>query len=163
LKHRSRGQSAVYTILFLPILVLILAMVADIGTLQMQKVRLRSALDMAAVDAVQELDADHYARTGTIRLDAVRADAATRQFLLYNLDPLAPQLGGRAVVDRIAREAEVAVINEVPSRNPFTGVTLERPAVAARMRVPVRTGLLHLIGIGNVITLTIAVDAEVKG
>jgi hypothetical protein len=31
------------------------------------------------------------------------------------------------------------------------------------MHVPVRTGLLHLIGIGNVITLTIAVDAEVKG
>ncbi len=160
---RSPGQSAVYVILLVPLLVLVLALVADVGSLQMQKVRLRSALDMAAVDAAQELDLGHYARTGTLRLDPERATASARRFLALNLDPLSGQLGGREAVDRISRTAEVAVVNEVPARNPFTGATLERPAVAARMQVPLRTGLLHLIGAGNHITLTIAVDAEMKG
>jgi len=160
---RSPGQSAVYVILLVPLLVLVLALVADVGGLQMQKARLRSALDMAAVDAAQELDFEHYARTGTVRLDRDRATVAARRFLALNLYPLSGQLGGREAVGEISRAAEVVIVNDVPARNPFTGVTLDRPAVAARMRVPLRTGLLHLIGVGNRITLTIAVDAEVKG
>ncbi len=162
LRRRSGGQSVVYAVLLLPVLMLILAIVTDIGALQMQKVRLRSALDMAAVDAAQEIDAEHYARTGTLQLDTVRAEAAARRFLVYNLEPLQHQLGGRDVVETVAREADIAIVNEVPARNPFTRVTLERPGVAARMQVPIKTGLLHLIAIRDTVTLTIAVDAEIK-
>lgn len=160
--RRSGGQSVVYTVLLLPILMLILAIVADIGALQMQKVRLRSALDMAALDAAQEIDEEHYSRTGTLQLDPGRAEAAARRFLIHNLEPLQHQLGGRDVVEAVARGADIVIVNQVPARNPFTRVVLERPAVAARMRVPVRTGLLHLIGLGNTVKLTVAVDAEIK-
>jgi hypothetical protein len=67
-----------------------------------------------------------------------------------------------ATAESVAENAEVAVINSVPATNPFNGHRLDRPAVCARFRVPVRTGLLSLTGLRSVQTLTVGGDAEIR-
>jgi len=42
---RSRGQSVLYAVLLMPTLILVFALAVDIASLQMQKLRLRYAVD----------------------------------------------------------------------------------------------------------------------
>lgn len=146
----------------MPILLLMLALVADVGSLQVEKVRLRWAQDMALVDAVTEIDPAHYAATGQLQVDSTAVDVY-RAYLVANLAPMRGLLAGGATPESIARQAEIAVVNSVPAENPFTGRALDRPAICARMRVPLMSGLLHLAGLSNEQTLTIEGEAEIKG
>ncbi len=51
-----RGQVALYAVLLFPVLMLVLALVLTVGTLEAQRARLRAQLDMAALTATQALD-----------------------------------------------------------------------------------------------------------
>ncbi len=158
----QRGQSVLYTVLLLPTLILVFALAVDVGSLEMQKLRLRWAVDLATVGAATAVDGAAYARTGRLRLDPEAATAVARGYLYRNLARLGTSVGGEAGATMIANEAEVAVINDVPARNPFTGATLDRPAVCARIRVPYRTGLMRGFGLPDHVQLTLAADAELK-
>jgi uncharacterized membrane protein len=157
----QRGQSTLYAILLMPMLLMVLSLVADVGSLQVERIRLRWASDMALVDAVTEVDAAHYAGTGEIRLDA-GAEAVYRTYLSANLDSVRGVMAEAATPESVAAGAEVAVVNTVPAANPFNGHRLDRPAVCARFRVPIKTGLLSLAGLPSSQTLTIAGDAEIR-
>jgi hypothetical protein len=157
----QRGQSTLYAILLMPMLLMVVSLIADVGSLQVEAVRLRWADDMALVDAVTEVDAAHYAATGEVRLDP-EAQRVYRSYLVPNLAPLRGVMANGATPESVADIAEVAVINGVPATNPFNGHRLDRPAVCARMRVPIRTGLLSLAGLGSAQTLTVTGDAEVR-
>ena len=151
----QRGQSTLYAILLMPMLLMVLSLVADVGALQVQQVRLRWAHDMALVDAVTETDAAHYGGTGEIRLDP-GAEAVYRTYLVANLDPVRGVMADGATPETVAAAAEVAVVNSDPATNPFNGHGLDRPAIAARFRVPLKTGLLSLAGLRSIQTLTVA-------
>lgn len=157
----QRGQSTLYAILLMPMLLMVLSLVADVGALQVQQVRLRWAHDMALVDAVTETDPAAYAATGKLRLDA-GAENVYRQYLALNLEPMRGVLAGGATPESVARAAEVTVINATPATNPFSGHALDRPAIAARIRVPLSTALLRLAGLPSIQTLTVVGDAEIK-
>jgi uncharacterized membrane protein len=157
----QRGQSTLYAILLMPMLLMVLSLVADVGSLQVERVRLRWASDMALVDAVTEVDSAHYAQTGEIRLDA-GAEAVYRNYLVANLDTVRSVMADGATPESVAAAADVAVVNAIPAANPFNGHRLDRPAVCARFRVPLRTGLLSLAGLRSSQTLTIAGDAEIR-
>lgn len=157
----QRAQSTLYVILLMPVLLMVVSLVADVGSLQVETVRLRWADDMALVDAVTEVDANHYAATGELVLDPA-SQAVYRAYLVPNLVPLRGQMGGGATPESVARDAELAVINSVPASNPFNGHRLDRPAVCARIRVPIRTGLLSLAGLSATQTLTVTGDAEIR-
>jgi hypothetical protein len=146
----------------MPMLMLMLALVADVGSLQVEKVRLRWAQDMALVDAVTEIDGAHYAATGRLQVDPSAANVY-RAYLVANLKPMRGLLAAGATPESIAQQAEVAIVNNLPATNPFTGHTLDRPAICARIRVPLMSGLLHLAGLSDQQTLTIDGDAEIKG
>ena len=152
-----RGQSVLYSVLLMPILILVLALAVDIGSLQMQKLRLRYAVDLATVTAATEVDAGYYHRTGRLRLDPSIAAATAREYLLRNLSGLAETPNPAA----IASTADVTVVNRVPALDPYTGTRLDRPAVCARIRVPHRFDLLGWIGLRSV-DLTVAADAEIR-
>ena len=49
----ERGQVAVYAVLLFPLLMLVLALVLAVGTIEGLRVRLRAQLDMAALTATQ--------------------------------------------------------------------------------------------------------------
>jgi uncharacterized membrane protein len=157
----QHGQSTLYAILLMPMLLMVLSLVADVGSLQVERVRFRWASDMALVDAVTEVDPALYARTGEIRLDP-GADAVYRSYLVANLDSARAVMADGATPESVAAAAEVAVVNTVPANNPFNGHRLDRPAVCARFRVPLKTGLLSLAGLRSSQTLTIAGDAEIR-
>jgi hypothetical protein len=157
----QRGQSTLYAILLMPLLLMVLSLVADVGSLQVERVRLRWANDMALVDAVTEVDAAHYEDTGEVRLD-VNAENVYRSYLLANLEAMRGVMADGATPDSVAAAAEVALVNSVPASNPFSGHRLDRPAVCARIKVPFKTSLLGLAGLRSSQTLTIDGDAEIR-
>jgi hypothetical protein len=155
------GQSTLYAILLMPTLLMVLSLVADVGSLQVERVRLRWALDTALVDAVGEVDQPAYAATGRLRLGP-EADGVLRRYLVANLESIRPLLAG-ATPESVAEGAEVVVANDVPAADPFSGRRLDRPAISARIRAPFRLGLVGLAGLPSVQTLTVSADAEVRG
>ena len=158
----QRGQSTLYAVLLFPMLMLLLTLVADVGSLQVERVRLRWAQDTALVDAVTEVDVSHYNATGHLQVDPA-AEQVYRQYLASNLESMRGLLAAAgATPESVAADADVSVVDTVPATNPFTGHSLDRPAICARIRAPIKTGLLHMIGLSDVQTLTISGDAEIK-
>ena len=152
-----RGQSVLYAVLSFPVLILIFAFAIDLGLLQLDNLRLRYALSLSTVTAATNVDPTFYAATGHLRLDAAAAIPAARRSLYENLAGLPQPIDAAS----LAANAEIAVINQVPARDPFSGVILDRPAVCARMRVPHRFTMLGWIGLTQVHT-TITADAEIR-
>jgi len=141
----------------MPILILVFALAADLGSLQMQKLRLRYAVDMATVAAATDVDAGVYGLTGRLQLDAHAATATAREYLLRNLSRIPDVPNPWA----LTAAAEITVVNRVPAQDPYTGARLDRPAVCARIRVPHRFDLLGWIGLRSV-DLTVAANAEIR-
>jgi hypothetical protein len=154
---RSRGQSALYAVLLMPTLILILALAVDIAGLQMQKLRLRYAVDLATVTAATLVDAPNYSRTGRLQLDPAAATATAREYLVRNLAGMRDVAAPLA----IAAAADITIVNRTPAIDPYTGAHLDRPAICARIRVPYRFMLLGWIGFSE-IELVVAADAEIR-
>ena len=154
---RSRGQSILYAVLLMPTLILVLALAVDLASLQMQKLRLRYAVDLATVTAATAVDEPYYSQTGRLRLDPALATATTRDFLLRNLTGMP----GVAEPAQVAAAADITVVNQTPAADPYTRALLDRPAVCARIRVPYRFFLLGWIGL-RVVDVTVAANAEIR-
>ncbi len=159
---KQRGQSTLYAILLMPILMMVLALVADVGSLQVQSIRLRWAQDMALVDAVTEIDAQHYSATGQLRI-APSAVSVYQQYLEANLESMKTNLGNGETPRSIAEHAEIVVVNDVPGTDPFSHHRLDRPAICARLRAPIKTSLLRLAGLESAQTLTVPGTAQIRG
>ena len=141
----------------MPTLILIFALAVDLAGLQMQKLRLRYAVDLATVTAATMVDAPYYSRTGRLQLEPVSAAAIAREYLARNLDGM-PGIDAPAT---IAASSDITVINRTPAIDPYTGGRLDRPAICARIRAPYRFTLLGWVGLSQ-IDLTIAADAEIR-
>lgn len=154
---RSRGQSALYAVLLMPTLILIMALAVDMAGLQMQKLRLRYAVDLATVTAATLVDAPYYSRTGRLELDPASATATAREYLFRNLAGM-PDVAAPLA---IAAAADISILNRSPAIDPYTGGHLDRPAICARIRVPYRFMLLGWVGF-NEVDLLVAADAEIR-
>ncbi|TMC47060.1 MAG: hypothetical protein E6J20_20265 [Chloroflexi bacterium] len=85
-RRRQHGSSVLYVVVLSPVLFLALALAVDLGALQLQRQRLHSAVDQAAVVA-----ASAAARAGTsANIDHGLADGRLRQALLDNWFPGPP-------------------------------------------------------------------------
>ena len=154
---RSRGQSVLYAVLLMPTLILVFALAVDIASLQMQKLRLRYAVDLATVTATTAVDERYYSQTGRLQLDPAHATSTTRDFLMRNLTGM-PGIPEPA---QVAAAADITVVNQIPAADPYTRALLDRPAVCARIRVPYRFFLLGWIGL-RVVDVTVAANAEIR-
>ena len=154
---RTRGQSVLYAVLLMPTLILVFALAVDMASLQMQKLRLRYAVDLATVTAATAVDDRYYSQTGRLRLDPALATLTTRDFLTRNLTGMP----GIAAPAQVASAADITVVNQTPAADPYTRALLDRPAVCARIRVPYRFLLLGWIGL-RVIEVTVAANAEIR-
>ncbi len=156
--NRQRGSAVLAAVLLGPVLLLALLLAVQAGALQLERQRVRSAVDEAAVTA-----ASGAAGAGAAAaVDRGRAAALLREALAAALRPLAAELGGAGAGD-VAATAEVAVIEEVPAADPFTpGAVVLRPSIEARVRVPLSTGLLRIAAVPATLTVTVVSGADLR-
>ena len=82
----ERGQVLVWTLVLLPLLLVVVGLVLDGGLLFVQFRRARWAADGAAVAAASSIDPALYARTGRVTLDNVAIAAAMHYAQLNDAD-----------------------------------------------------------------------------
>jgi hypothetical protein len=155
----ERGQVAVYAVLLFPMLMLVLALVLAVGTMEGLRTRLRAQLDMAALTATQALDPAALAVGEPPRLQAGEAERLAREYLARNLAATGDVLV--ASPSEIAAAAQVVISNE-PGTDPITGAPNTAPTVSIEISAPARIPLLGLAGIGPVVTLTIDGSAAAR-
>jgi Flp pilus assembly protein TadG len=157
-RSRQRGSSVLYVVVLSPVLLLSLALATEVGGLQMQKERLRSALDQSTVVASAAA-----ARAGSAAgIDKARAVAVMREVLAENLSPLSSAFADASAFS-IARDADVAVVTDVPAPDPFDSTAVVRhPSIEVRVHVPLHTGLFGVAGLPSVETLTLTSSAALR-
>jgi hypothetical protein len=107
----------VYAVLLFPMLMLVLALVLAVGTIEGLRTRLRAQLDMAALTATQALDPAALAAGEPPRLQAGEAERLAREYLARNLAATGDVLV--ASPSEIAAAAQVVISNE-PGTDPIT-------------------------------------------
>lgn len=155
----ERGQVAVYAVLLFPMLMLVLALVLAVGTIEALRTQLRSQLDMAALVATQALDPAALAAGEPPRLQVAEAERLAREYLARNLATAGDTLV--ASPSEIAAAAQVVISNE-PGTDPITGASNTAPTVSIEIAAPARIPLLGLAGIAPVVTLTIDGSASAR-
>jgi len=150
--HDDGGTAAVSTLLMLPLLLIVLVGVLEMGALRAVAHRARAAADLATIVAVGDQDQAELARTGTLRLSDDAADTA-REYFALNLSSTASALAVTA--EAIAEAAEIASFPIAPMFDPRTGVRYDRPTVRLIASVPVRTPGFALLLLPAVTTLSV--------
>jgi hypothetical protein len=158
-REGERGQVAVYAVLLFPVLMLVLALVLAIGTIEGLRTRLRSQLDMAALTATQALDPATLAAGLPPRLLAADAESLAREYVARNLAATSDVLVASPAA--IAAAARVAASN-APGTDPITGASNTAPTVSIRISAPARIPLLGLAGLAPVVTLTVDGSASAR-
>jgi hypothetical protein len=152
----ERGQVALYAVLLFPVLMLVLALVLTVGTLEAARSRLRAQLDMAALTATQALDFPALAAGEPPSLVAEEAEALAREYLARNLAAV-----GVTSAASVAANAQVAVVSN-GEVDPIRGVIVEAPTVSIRASVPTELSLLTLIGLQTTVSVTVAGSAAAR-
>lgn len=134
------GGSAVVTIVLLPMLIVIVASTLELGSLRVIGARAQSAVDLAALVAVNDQDEAELRRTGRLR-PADDAEAVARAVLAENLEPLGPalatppaEIAGQAAITVTERPAAVRIVAAVRVRTPFFGSLIARPWIELPVR-----------------------------
>ena len=146
------GTAAVTTLVMLPLLLIVLVGVLELGALRAVAHRATAAADLATIVAVGDQDHAELVRTGALRLAADAADIA-REYFARNLSASGPVLA--ATAEDIAALADVATFPTAPSVDPRTGARYDRPTVRLIAAVPVRTPGFAALLLPTVTTLTI--------
>lgn len=146
------GTAAVTTIVLLPLLMIVLVGVLEVGAVRAVAYRAGAAADLATIVAAGDQDQNELARTGTLRLSSDAAETA-RDYFARNLAATAPALAISA--EAIAASADIVSFPTAPSVDPRTGMRYDRPTVRLIASVPVRTPGFALFFMPAVTTLTI--------
>jgi Flp pilus assembly protein TadG len=146
------GTAAVTTLVMLPLLLIVLVGVLELGALRAVANRVTAAADLATIVAVGDQDQAELVRTGALRLAPDAAETA-RDYFARNLSATAPVLAASA--EEIAGLADVVSFPTAPSFDPRTGVRYDRPTVRLIATVPVRTPGFAALLLPAVTTLTI--------
>jgi hypothetical protein len=129
---RRDAIATVWTIVCLPLFLLILSFVMDVGWMSAARGHLQLAADFGALAGVQELDYDALA-SGICILNQVQAENVARQFAMDNLSRNLSdsQLRACTVVIRVANPGHpetpdgyprVIVNITLPAQTPITGI-----------------------------------------
>ena len=146
------GLAAITTIAMLPLLVVVLAGVLQLGAIRVSLARAQAAADLATLIAVNDQDDAELARSGSLRL-AADATAVAREYFARELELSAPLLG--ASPEEVARAADIAAFPSAPATDPRTGARYDHPAVRLAAAVPLRTPILGALAFRPVTTVTI--------
>lgn len=134
----ERGTIALTTLVVLPLLLLMLGVVAELGVLRVLAARARAAADLATLVAIDDQDGAELARSGRMR-PSIDAEDVARDYFARNLRPMAAMLG--STPETIAASADVGIFSDVPATDPLTGARYDYPTARLAAEVPVRTPL----------------------
>lgn len=130
--REDRG-SAVVTIVLLPLLIVIVATTLELGSLRVVAARAQTAVDLAALVAVNDQDDAELRRSGRLR-PAADAEAVARAVLAENLEPVSAalvatpaEIAGQAAVAVGDRPSAVRISATIRVRTPFFGALISRP------------------------------------
>lgn len=146
------GTAALTTLVMLPLLLIVLVGVLELGALRAVAYRATAAADLATIVAVGDQDQAELARTGVLRLAPDAADTA-RDYFARNLSASASVLAAGA--DEIAALADIASFPTAPSFDPRTGARYDRPTVRLIAAIPVRTPGFAALLLPGITTITI--------
>ena len=152
----ERGQVALYAVLLFPVLMLLLALVLTVGTLEAARSRLRAQLDMASLTAIQALDFAALAAGEPPSLVVDEAERLAREYLARNLAAVGVSSAGS-----VAASAQVAVVSD-GEVDPIRGVVVEAPTVSIRASVPTDLPMLTLIGLQTTVSVTVSGSAAAR-
>lgn len=150
--HDDGGTAALTTIVMLPLLLVVLVGVLELGALRAVAYRAGAAADLATIVAVGDQDQFELAQSGKLRLAADAADVA-RDYFARNLLATTPALGASA--NAIAAAADIASFPTAPSFDPRTGARYDRPTLRLIASIPVRTPGFAALLMPAVTTVTI--------
>jgi Flp pilus assembly protein TadG len=150
--HDDGGTAALTTIVVLPLLLVVLVGVLELGALRAVAYRAGAAADLATIVAVGDQDQTVLVDSGKLRLAADAADVA-RDYFARNLLATAPALGASAT--EIAASADIASFPTAPSFDPRTGARYDRPTVRLIALIPVKTPGFAALLMPSVTTITI--------
>jgi Flp pilus assembly protein TadG len=152
MSHDDGGTAALTTIVMLPLLLVVLVGVLELGALRAVAYRAGAAADLATIVAVGDQDQFELTQSGKLRLAPDAVDVA-RDYFARNLSANAPSLGASA--NAIAASADIASFPTAPSFDPRTGTRYDRPTVRLIASVPVRTPGFAALLMPAVTTVTI--------
>ena len=152
MRHDDGGTAALTTIVMLPLLLVVLVGVLEMGALRAVAYRAGAAADLATIVAVGDQDQLELVQSGKLRLPADAVDVA-RDYFARNLSATAPALGASA--NAIAASADIASFPTAPSFDPRTGAHYDRPTVRLIASIPVRTPGFAALLMPAVTTVTI--------
>ena len=152
MRHDDGGTAALTTIVMLPLLLVVLIGVLELGALRAVAYRAGAAADLATIVAVGDQDQFELAQSGKLRLAADAADVA-RDYFARNLLASAPALDASA--NAIAASADIASFPTAPSFDPRTGARYDRPSLRLIASIPVRTPGFAALLMPAVTTVTI--------
>ncbi len=152
MRRDDGGTAALTTIVMLPLLLVVLVGVLELGALRAIAYRAGAAADLATIVAVGDQDQLELVQSGKLRLAADAADVA-REYFARNLATTAPALG--ASPSAIAASADIASFPTAPSFDPRTGARYDRPTVRLIASIPVRTPGFAVFLMPAVTTVTI--------
>jgi hypothetical protein len=127
---------AALTIVLLPLILVVLVGVLELGFVRLVAERARIAADLATVVAMNDQDDRELARSGGLRPAADAADVARAQ-LAANLASLAGALA--ATPEAIAAAADIAVIDRAGGVDPRSGRAYLAPTVRIAADLPIDT------------------------
>jgi Flp pilus assembly protein TadG len=146
------GTATVTTLLLLPLLLIVLVGVLELGALRAVTYRASAAADLATIVAVGDQDQAELVRTGTLRL-AAEASETAREYFARNLSSSGPALARTA--EEIAASADIVSFPTAPAFDARTGARYDRPTVRLIASVPVRTPGFAALLLPTVTTVTI--------
>lgn len=152
MRRDDGGTAALTTIVMLPLLLVVLVGVLELGALRAVAYRAGAAADLATIVAVSDQDQLELAQSGRLRLAADAADVA-RDYFARNLSVTGPALGASA--NTIAASADIASFPSAPSLDPRTGARYDRPTVRLIASIPIRTPGFAVLLMPAVTTVTI--------
>lgn len=148
----DEGSITITTLVLLPVLIVVLAGVLQLGMLRVGAARIRAAADLATLVAVNDQDELELSRTGTLRLARDAVDICRESFA-RQLELSAPLLAEAA--DDIAAAADVAAFPSGPAFDARTGLRYERPAVRIAAEVPLRTPVFGALVFRPITTISV--------
>jgi Flp pilus assembly protein TadG len=136
------GAMALTTILLLPLVLVVLAGVLELGALRVVAERARVAADLATLTAVNDQDDAELIRTGSLR-PRPDADQVARDLFSINLEPLSASL--ELTPGAIAASADVAVFAQEGAIDVRTDRAYAGPTVRLAAELPVRTPVFAVL------------------
>lgn len=130
------GVLALVTVLLLPLVLLVLVGVLELGAVRVVAERARIAADLATVTAVNDQDDAALAHTGSLKPSA-DAEAVAREHFARGLVPFQATLAEDP--QAIADAADVFVAAAAGGTDPRTGRTYNAPTVRLAADLPIRT------------------------